>query len=83
MVAAATDPMMTSQVLRTLESRGLVTRLPHPSDARARALAVTPEGRRLADRAVRVVEACDADFFSGLGEEAGGFVRALRALRPA
>src|SRR5690349_13785618 len=49
---AATDPMMTSQVLRTLESRGLVHRPPHPSDRRARAVAVTDAGRDLANRAV-------------------------------
>ena len=42
---AATDPMMTSQVVRALEELGLLTRLPHPDDKRARALAVTPAGR--------------------------------------
>jgi DNA-binding MarR family transcriptional regulator len=42
---AATDPMMTSQVLRALEARGLVVRRPHPMDGRARALEVTGEGR--------------------------------------
>ena len=35
---AATDEMMTSQVLRALEERGLVERAQHPSDARARKL---------------------------------------------
>ncbi|HEY2795989.1 MAG TPA: MarR family transcriptional regulator, partial [Micromonosporaceae bacterium] len=34
--AAATDPMMTSQVLRALEARGLVERASHPGDGRAR-----------------------------------------------
>src|SRR5207247_6348908 len=33
---AATDPMMTSQVLRALERRGLVVRSSHPTDSRAR-----------------------------------------------
>src|SRR3954469_2227589 len=32
---AATDPMMTSQVIRVLAERGLVLRTPHPDDARA------------------------------------------------
>jgi DNA-binding MarR family transcriptional regulator len=32
---AATDPMMTSQVLRALEERGLIRRGQHPTDARA------------------------------------------------
>src|ERR1700722_15865601 len=63
---AATDPMMTSQVLRALEDRGLITRLPHPTDKRARALTVTPAGRTLADEAVAAAEDCDAAFFAPL-----------------
>jgi DNA-binding MarR family transcriptional regulator len=78
---AATDPMMTSQVLRTLEARDLVTRLPHPQDARARALAPTEEGRALADRAVAAVEGCDARFFAALGASVTGFAAALRTLK--
>ncbi|MEU2630609.1 MarR family transcriptional regulator [Kitasatospora sp. NPDC007106] len=80
---AATDPMMTSQVLRALESRGLVHRLPHPHDRRARALAPTDEGRALADRAVAAVEACDRAFFEPLGADAAAFSAALRTLRSA
>jgi DNA-binding MarR family transcriptional regulator len=78
---AATDPMMTSQVLRTLESRGLVHRPPHPTDRRARAVAVTDAGRDLANQAVIAVEACDAAFFAGLGGDLPGFTEALRVLR--
>lgn len=78
---AATDPMMTSQVLRVLESRGLLTRRPHPTDARALALSPTPEGRALADAAVAAAEACDADFFAPLDAAAPSFARALRTLR--
>ncbi|RAG82219.1 MarR family transcriptional regulator [Streptacidiphilus pinicola] len=81
---AATDPMMTSQVLRALEGQGLVARLPHPHDKRARALEVTVEGRALANRAVMAVEGCDAEFFAALGEQGGEasreFTRALRLL---
>lgn len=78
---AATDAMMTSQVLRVLEERGLVRREPHPDDKRARSLAVTDEGRDLANRAVVAVEACDADFFSALGNAEPGFVAALQTLK--
>jgi MarR family transcriptional regulator, organic hydroperoxide resistance regulator len=38
------DANTASQVVRTLERRGLVDRPPHPDDARARALALTPAG---------------------------------------
>jgi DNA-binding MarR family transcriptional regulator len=79
---AATDPMMTSQVLRTLESRRLVTRTPHPEDQRAWALAVTARGRSLANRAVVAVEACDERFFARLGKSKPRFVEALRSLSP-
>ena len=78
---AATDPMMTSQVLRALEGRGLVHRPAHPTDRRARAVAVTDTGRDLANRAVVAVEACDAAFFAGLGDNLPVFAAALRTLR--
>lgn len=61
---AATDPMMTSQVLRALEQRGLVDRMPDPRDARARRIIVTERGAELAPRAIAAVEAADAAFFS-------------------
>ena len=65
---AATDPMMTSQVLRVLEARGLVTRTADPHDSRARRLAVTAAGAALAQEAIRVVEAADAEFFAPVGD---------------
>lgn len=78
---AVTDPMMTSQVLRALQARGLVERRAHPADGRAWAVAVTPAGAELADRANAAVEACDAAFFAGLGAGHRDFTRALRRLR--
>ncbi len=62
------DPMMTSQVLRVLEAKGLVLRTPHPSDARARALKVTKAGAALANKANSVVESVDRKFFSLLDD---------------
>ncbi len=78
---AATDPMMTSQVLRVLESAGYLTREPHPVDARARALVVTRAGAALASRANQAVEACDAEFFGRLGARSRRFTKDLRNLR--
>jgi DNA-binding MarR family transcriptional regulator len=80
---AATDPMMTSQVLRTLENKGLVARRDHPQDRRAKAVAATEAGVALANRAVAVVERCDAEFFAPLGDDPRSFAVALRALRDA
>lgn len=79
---AATDEMMTSQVLRALEAAGLVERAPHPTDRRARALQVTDTGRDLANRAVVAVEACDRAFFAALSD-VGAFTTQLVRLRDA
>ncbi len=61
---AQTDPMMTSQVVRTLEARGLLTRVTSAEDRRARVLAPTPAGIALAAAAITVVEAVDAACFA-------------------
>jgi DNA-binding MarR family transcriptional regulator len=61
---AGTDPMMTSQILRVLEGRDLITRANDPRDSRTRRLAVTDNGSALARRAVVAVEAADAGFFA-------------------
>ncbi|WP_433658444.1 MarR family winged helix-turn-helix transcriptional regulator [Nocardia sp. CA-128927] len=78
---AATDPMMTSQVLRALEQKGLVERRDHPSDRRAKSLVPTEGGAALANRAVVAVEACDREFFGPLGTRTGQFATDLRRLR--
>ena len=78
---AVTDPMMTSQVLRALEQRGLVTRSAHPQDGRAWSVAVTADGADLAGRANTAVEGCDRDFFAALGADQAPFTAMLAALR--
>lgn len=77
---AATDPMMTSQVVRALAHKSLVVRAPDPHDGRARALTITLAGRELADLAVVAVEACDREFFAVLGTRTPAFTRALATL---
>lgn len=79
---AQTDPMMTSQVLRVLESKGLLERQAHPTDARARRLAPTAAGLALANSAGREVERADRTFFSGLGPDADRFRTLLGLLIP-
>lgn len=61
---AGTDVMMTSTVLRTLERRGLIQRLPDAADARVKRLATTHAGRTLAKTAMRTVEEVDREFFN-------------------
>ncbi|ATL70141.1 MarR family winged helix-turn-helix transcriptional regulator [Nocardia terpenica] len=78
---AATDPMMTSQVLRALEHKGLVERHDHPHDRRAKSLAPTKAGVALVNRAIVAVETCDREFFEPLGDRLRDFTDALRDLR--
>jgi len=61
---ADTDAMMTSQVVRALESRQLLVRTADAADARVRRLAVTPAGQALVQNAIGVVEAVDERFFA-------------------
>jgi DNA-binding MarR family transcriptional regulator len=44
------NPTMASRVIGKLETRGLLTRSPDPTDKRVTVLAVTPEGRSLHQR---------------------------------
>nr|WP_240902188.1 MarR family winged helix-turn-helix transcriptional regulator [Arthrobacter silviterrae] len=75
----ATDVMMTSQVLRALEAKGMVERARHPGDGRARILRPTPRGILAARAATGDVEAADASFFGRL-PELGAFTDALNLL---
>lgn len=60
---AGTEVRMTSEVVRKLEAKGLLTREVDASDTRARRLRPTPAGARLARDAIEVVEQVDADYF--------------------
>ena len=72
--------MMTSQVTRKLETRGLLERAYDPTDSRARRLGLTAAGRALVARALADVEAADNEFFSALGDHRDAFVQGLQTL---
>jgi DNA-binding MarR family transcriptional regulator len=65
---AGTDVKMTSQVVRSLEGKGLIARETDVSDTRALRLKVTARGARLAPRAIDAVETVDIAFFHGVRE---------------
>jgi DNA-binding MarR family transcriptional regulator len=73
---AGTDIKMTSQVLRSLERKGLIEREVDTADTRARRLRVTRQGKQLAPRAIAVVEQLDTQFFADVPQ-----AEALRVLR--
>src|ERR1700722_4461920 len=74
---AGADPKMASEVLRKLESSGLVKRSPDGNDGRAKVLEVTGEGAELLSKAIPVVEKADASLF---GDSASALTPLLREL---
>jgi len=75
---AGSDVKMTSQVLRTLETKGLIRRDVDSADTRAKQLRVTDHGAGLAVQALAAVEAADAKFFEPIPDSAA----LLAMLRP-
>jgi len=67
---AGTDAVMTSEVLRRLEAKGLVRREHDAADRRARRIVVTAEGIRAAEEAVAAVESVDREVLGELDARA-------------
>ncbi len=74
------DPMLVSQILRKLESKGLIKRVQHSRDTRALALSSTESGRDLLKKALPIVEDTDEQFFAVLGKERKNFIASLLSL---
>jgi DNA-binding MarR family transcriptional regulator len=69
---------MTSQVLRTLEDKGLIQRYADQADTRAKRIRVTARGAELAPRAIAAVEQADREFFEAVPiEDALAMLRTL------
>lgn len=77
---ARTDVMITSEVVRTLEKKGLLQRTPHPVDTRAKCLTMTSQGEEKMKQALHVVEEVDHSFFATLPEGLTCFVTLLQHL---
>lgn len=75
---ANVDVNVTSQVLRTLEKRGLITRSRHHTDTRANIIHTTEAGAQLALEGIQVVEAADQEFFGRVGERREEFMKTLQ-----
>lgn len=74
---AGTEPKMTSELVRKLEARGLLTRVVDAADTRARRLDLTKAGARLTHKALVAVEDVDEAFF---GSHTDKTVEVLSAL---
>jgi DNA-binding MarR family transcriptional regulator len=71
------DPMTTSTVLRTLQTKGFIGRQEHASDTRAKVVILTPNGISTVKQAIKTVEQFDKDFFSLLGSKQHDFNKQL------
>ena len=78
--AGSLDPNMASDVVRSLESRGLVRRLEHPNDRRAHLLELTEEGERVYQEGRAVVVPAKEAFFMPLGADARRLAAMLERL---
>jgi DNA-binding MarR family transcriptional regulator len=81
------NPTMLSRVIKVLDERGLIRRLPDPSDLRAARVAVTPEGEqvheRVRDQRTRVLSECLAQLPVDTTQTLLAVVPALEALAEA
>lgn len=77
---ARIDKMMTSKVLRTLESKKLLQRSEHTTDTRAKSIELTPAGVRLVVQAAWAVEEFEASFFAAFSATPACFEQLKRLL---
>jgi DNA-binding MarR family transcriptional regulator len=80
--ASGLDPMMTSQVVRALQARGLVARRDDPDDSRAWRLALTARGKRAAVAGAAAVRAAEARVFAAIRDKPA-FLAALQEVATA
>jgi DNA-binding MarR family transcriptional regulator len=64
--AMGIDPSTMVSLIDQLESAGLAKRRPHPTDRRAREVAITPKGRRTLERARRMANEVEDEVLRGL-----------------
>ena len=74
------DPMTTSTVLRTLQTKGLIKRHEHETDTRAKTVGLTEVGLKSIKQAIKTVEQFDKEFFSSLDKNAKDFNKKLITL---
>jgi DNA-binding MarR family transcriptional regulator len=76
-------PTSVTNTVNRLESQGLVRRVAHPTDRRTTLAEITPEGRRLVEKATDVLVGARFGLDSLSDEEATEVTRLVRTLRVA
>jgi len=64
--AMGVDPSTMVSLIDELENAGLAKRRPHPTDRRARAVSITPKGRRVLEQARRMAAQVEDEVLRGL-----------------
>jgi DNA-binding MarR family transcriptional regulator len=77
---AAIDENMTSQVIRSLTEKGLISRTHPPDDARAYQIMLTDAGRQLMAEARQLIAPMRQAFFAPLKDRETEFTELLREL---
>lgn len=74
------DRMMVSKVLRTLQTKKLITRQEHDTDTRAKIVNLTADGKKILQTALTKVEKADIEFFSGIDKKLTDFNLSMEKL---
>jgi DNA-binding MarR family transcriptional regulator len=77
---ARIDIMMTSDVLKTLESKKLVIRYPNQEDRRSNSIKITEKGATLISKIFVQVYKADVKFFQILGDDIKSFTETMEKL---
>jgi DNA-binding MarR family transcriptional regulator len=80
MDATKVDRMTASQTIRSLEKKHLIERVSLPQDKRTFHIMPTPEGTKLADKALGEVIKSHTAFFAPLQNDAGQFLAIMQKL---
>ena len=78
--ALGIDPPYATVVVQDLSERGLVERVPHPTDRRAKLVTLTPAGRAAAQSAEQMLREPPADLVALPADQLRELARALTAL---
>ena len=74
------DLMTVSQLAVLLEKKGLISRVAHPHDSRAKSVSLSSEGQLRLSKSLPAVEAIDQEYFGALGPGKKDFLQMLHIL---
>lgn len=74
------DVTMTSQILRTLQKRGLVCRAQIEGDERAKYSSLSPTGKKLVKKAAEIMKKNEKEYFAPVGKDMEQFLTYLKVL---